>query len=683
MFLLKKKLLGILLLVMVAVFSFSAFASAQEVTSTTTNNEAGEGGIVQFDTAGNIVYGGLTAIGRLIAWIGGSLLDVSLSLFVVNMVGTMEALGLDNVIDYVWSLIRDLFNIAFIFGLILIGFRIIWGIDDSGAKRNLGSLIVAALLINFSLFVTQLVVDFGNIAAVEISTQFVTPSSSNWNILGLPIRDISSSFIEAASLDKVSNNTLTMATELATGRIELPQRSLNILDAIGLGLVVCLMFAIIGITFAAGAFLMITRFFTLFVLMIFSPIMFLGMVLPNFKKRSSDWWSSLFKQTIVGPAFLFMLWVALYAMKAMTVALGEQQLNTITFIISSILVAGFVWMALKVAQNLGGAGGKWAVSTAGNAAFSFGGGIMRGTVGRRFQSISENQNLRDAAANRKGLTGWAARQAFKTSSVLGDASFDGRQTPGLSGVTKNLGLSAGRKGGYATRSKEIEDREKAIANSFGKVSDDDPVLKQLNTEIEEGDYMIKAKKEAVQENRKKLGDPKTSETERQAIRATIEATKAELEDLEEKKIKNTERREAEYSRRQLGDQSKISAATNIEIEKNKTNLKEHINEFVSLQNELNDPATTPERKEKIKSEDLPRVREHIAEAKETKATLEKKTNKEAGGYATVVEAPGSIKPSAWARGIKNLVTDRNNAQNQEAANAIRKEHKSKAKGKKD
>lgn len=679
MFLGKKKLLFTLVLLAAVVFSFSAplvgDVWAQENTDQTTasggaaaNAEEGRG-VVQFDTVGGWIYSGLTTIGGLVAMLGGGLLDISLSFFVVNMVGTMEAFGLDQAIQYLWALIRDLFNILFIFGIILIGFRIILGIDDSGAKRNLSSLLVAALLINFSLFITQTIIDFGNIAAVEISAQFADEAGSGWQILpDFKIRDLSSSFIAAAQLDTVSDNTLTMATDLATGRIELPQRTLTMADALGLGLVVALMFILIGFVFAAGALVMFTRFIYLFVLMVFSPVMFLGFVLPKFRGRAEKWWRDLLNQTLVGPAFLFMLWMSLYSLRSMRDALGTGEMGVHVFMLSSVLVAGFAWMSLAVARSFGGAGASTVVNLTknamGGATFGAVASFGRNTFGRWAQGAAESDRLRDRAAQ-SGASGWLARRQLSFSRSLGDASFDARQ---VGGAGKRLGIGEGQRGGYKTVTENIAKQEQQYAASLGTVSDDDVSVMRLKKALEETDKTIKERKEEIQNERKNLSSAPAAE--RDNIRARIESLRSEVEDLEEKKTKDTESLNVERYRRQVGSRQ-IPDSVKQEVESKEEALYQHKEELVSLEKNLKEEGLSPEQKIAIQS-DIANTKKLIADTKKALTAATKEANKLTGGYAAKVESENMI---------KNFFSGRTQDQNKNVADAIRNEYKGKIKSK--
>lgn len=351
-----------------------------ENTPPTNQSEADSGKQVVFDTAGQFIYNSLTSIGALFASLGGKLLNISLSYFVFDMKGTIDYFGITSVIEDTWSLIRDLFNLLFIFGLIFIGFSIILEVNDSKAKSTLGTLIVAALLINFSLYASQIVVDFGNVMSGELSKKFEGASPANSTAFGMQMRDISSSFIAATDLTNLGSTTIQKANELAKGRVDLPNSKLGIGHALAIGLLIALMLIMIGFVLAAGAVIMFTRFLYLIFLMMFSPVMFLGAVLPKFQKVSSDWWNALLKQTFIGPVYLFMLLVSLRALEGLE-AKQTGELGVTAFLLSVLLVCAFAWAALMAAQKFGAYGATYAINLGNDIGKMVKGRVANATVG--------------------------------------------------------------------------------------------------------------------------------------------------------------------------------------------------------------------------------------------------------------------------------------------------------------
>ena len=96
----------------------------------------------------NVVFGWMV-------WASGLLLNLAITKYVVGFGAVFESSGLGYSVNTLWATVRDIFNLTFIFGLVYIGFKMIFNSGDSNAKRMLGSLILAALLVNFSLFITK------------------------------------------------------------------------------------------------------------------------------------------------------------------------------------------------------------------------------------------------------------------------------------------------------------------------------------------------------------------------------------------------------------------------------------------------------------------------------------------------------------------------------------------------
>lgn len=625
---------------------------------------------VQFTTAAYYVYMALVSVGGWINWIGGWLLDASLSWFVMDMAETTKSFGLVETINTVWALIRDLFNLLFIFGLILVGFKLILGIDDSGSKRTLGTIVIAALLINFSLYAAQVVVDLGNILSVEMAQQIRTPST--YKMMGRDVARISDSFISLAKLDQISSSTLPFAANIQEGKVSdagnnslpIPQSKIDIGGALVVGLSVAAMLIVVGFVFVAGAFLMFLRYFYLLFLMMFSPIMVLGWVLPQFKSQSSKWWSTLIKQAIIGPAYLMMIYIALLALKSFS---SLQSTSITTFIMMSLIVAGFSWASLIVAKHIGAMGAAGAMSLGqswGRSARVFAGNAtsgtlargLRGTVGRKMYDYAESDAAKDKAAN-----SWWGRRQLNLAKRLGDSSFDARQ---VAGAGKKLGIGEGRKGGYKTVTDEIAKREKEYADGLGTVDDDDKRVSELQLEVDATEQAMEAKKKDIRDRQdeitkleeQKKGLTGKAKNDKQAEidikKAQINASRGDIEKYKEDIDKQKEAVQREKYRRQIGTLPKTIAE---QLKTKRDFVKSKLAEY----------KTAPETDKAAKREEIAKLKKELAEA-------EKEANKQAGGYATSVENAGSI---------KNLFTGRNASQNENAGKEIRNEYKKKVKSK--
>src|SRR3989344_4839683 len=65
-----------------------------------------------------------------------------------------------------WTIVRDLSNIFFILILLYIGVKTILGLGGSEVKKMVAHVVIMALLINFSMFFTKIIIDTSNILAL-------------------------------------------------------------------------------------------------------------------------------------------------------------------------------------------------------------------------------------------------------------------------------------------------------------------------------------------------------------------------------------------------------------------------------------------------------------------------------------------------------------------------------------
>src|SRR3989338_10302 len=87
-------------------------------------------------------------------------------------------------IDTAWKTIRDVANMGFIFVLLYAAIQTILGIG-SDTKKLIVNIIVVAILINFSLFFTKVVIDASNILAITFYDAIAPEALRSDRSLGL------------------------------------------------------------------------------------------------------------------------------------------------------------------------------------------------------------------------------------------------------------------------------------------------------------------------------------------------------------------------------------------------------------------------------------------------------------------------------------------------------------------
>ncbi len=393
----------------------------------------------------------------------GTVLDTSIA-FTLDS-ATFKSVG---AIQVGWTAVRDFSNLFFIFVLLYIAILTVVGMAGSNAKRWVAHLVIAALLINFSLFATQVVVDAGNVLAIgfwdkmtlTVGTAPPTQTASLWFMEGFRIQ---------TTADIKSNPADPSAKKID------PKHSTMTLIYLGGTLV----YLVAGYVFLAGAIMMIVRSVTLMVLMIVSPFAFLGFALPKGGGFASQWLSKLIGTTFVAPAFIFMLYIDSLIIRGTTVAAGSEWIKetgadkskmalafagspaNFPIIYNYILMIILLLAALKVADAVGGgagsAAGSWAKKSIGGGAAAGFTGIAAfgrqtyGAAGKRAMNdekwVKEQQKL----AAKGGMAGRMANIRLATAEKASKATFDIRNAPmGGLGVTAGLG-AAGIRAGTASK----------------------------------------------------------------------------------------------------------------------------------------------------------------------------------------------------------------------------------------
>jgi hypothetical protein len=253
-----------------------------------------------------------------------------------------------------WTYIRDLLNMAFIMVLLFSAFCTIFQIEAYNYKKMLWKIVLMALLVNFSFPLTRFIIDFSNILMYSIiKSSFFTNSQAQ------------SSLVEIAknsALEKIlSHNTWPDAASLMGAAV---------------------MIFMLAITFLAIGILLLIRIVALAILIIFSPIAFVGTILPGASSYASKWWENLFKYSFFGPIMIMGVAISVELMNGvgkdlsakMIEAASKQSTSEITFLGSMVFILMpivLLWMVMGVAQSMSIAGAS-AITTKARGAIKAG-----------------------------------------------------------------------------------------------------------------------------------------------------------------------------------------------------------------------------------------------------------------------------------------------------------------------
>lgn len=309
-----------------------------------------------------------------------------------------------------WTICRDLTNIFFIFALIFIGIATILGLQNYGYKRLLLSVIIGAMLVNFSMMATKLVIDASNVLAMEFLCGMTNNTCKAENFS----QTLSNGFSYQTLLSERSVSAAE-AVKLSAGKAVLIYLFGSVLSLV------------VAFVFAAAAYLFLYRMLVLMFLIIFSPLAFLSFALKL--GYGNTWWDLLLKQSFFAPAFMFLMYIVGRFIQNISTTTGSKNASFLevfakpetanfNIIMQFVLMTGLVIMCLVVAQKMGahGAGGAMALGkkwreTATGAVGKFTARQTAGRLGERITKDSEGKERRFLAGmttRMPRLGGWAA-----------------------------------------------------------------------------------------------------------------------------------------------------------------------------------------------------------------------------------------------------------------------------------
>lgn len=354
-----------------------------------------------------------------------------------------------------WRLTRDIANIFFIIILLYIALSLILGLQIGGSspKKIFPNLILMAILVNFSMFATQVVIDISNSLALVFYNQISIVQQDKEvklkdleadqdEIYGEKVRPVSLMLAEAFKPQTFASedfyNCLTAAGGNETGSLSYvcgtgdtksngePFVAFEIM--IPLLIIMGTLFLIAAYSFFIVAIAFLGRLISLWIAIIFAPIAFATYVVPTLSKKKGlgwqDWSSKLIEVAFSAPIyFFFMLLISLLAGSGQFAATNEGVTAggmLMISLVATVLLIFLLLQATKYAKKASGEIGqrfsgfaetaaKGIGVFAGGAALGLGGLALgsgaglaaragRNTIGKRAYKLSQSNKLKDFAS---------------------------------------------------------------------------------------------------------------------------------------------------------------------------------------------------------------------------------------------------------------------------------------------
>ena len=424
----------------------------------------------------SVVYLFTVGLMSTMAYIGAAVFNFGLQLALNGLSYSLSFLSQG------WAIVRDIANLTFIFILIYIAYTIIVNAETAGTMKTLAVVIVMALLINFSFFLTRVVIDAGNILSIQFYNAIPAPplaaSAQNSGILGAKIssalgtganvKDLTGGIMQAVSVQNLLNTHSFQQFTLDHGFL------INVIVQTTVYIAVGAIFFLLAIVFVMVGFKFLIRMVTLWFLVVAAPLAFAARAVPenhtfDVQGYYKKWQQALIESAFYPAIFLFMFFIITLVMNGMGGTGGLvgsifNDLNTansssVMLILGSAianvvvrlgLVLIMLFYAMKWSDSFvqyGGQSVQGAVSWAGGlpARAVIGGGAWaaRNTVGRGANAAARSQTLRNFEA-RAPFVGGSVRGVFKSAA---SSSFDARNAAAAKSLLKDVSVNAGKAGG--------------------------------------------------------------------------------------------------------------------------------------------------------------------------------------------------------------------------------------------
>ncbi|MSU55685.1 MAG: hypothetical protein EXS51_00010 [Candidatus Taylorbacteria bacterium] len=297
-------------------------------------------------------------------WVSGALLNITLER-TLNMSSLLHDLP---IVDIGWKVIRDVSNIVFIFIALWCGISITLGLKAEQAWGFLAQMVLVAIFINFSLFITKAVVDASNIAALHFYNLIAPAEHRQGGDAGL-----SEAFMQGLRLQTIYNPNSLNGGGKQANTTSLIGGGINMLNIILMGLFGSVLMLVAAFVFFAASIMFVLRGITLIMLMLLSPLAFVSWLLPGASGLASAWWNKLWSQAFFAPLYLLLSYIVVYTInsdafqQSMSIAAnsGTQGFAAaltgttsapLIIVFNFIILIGLMVGCLIVAQSLGARG---------------------------------------------------------------------------------------------------------------------------------------------------------------------------------------------------------------------------------------------------------------------------------------------------------------------------------------
>ncbi len=389
----------------------------------------------------------LALIAGLLFWIGAQLIGFFMSLNMAIFDMPLVEVG--------WKIVRDVANLGFVLAIIIIAVATIVRYEEYGTKKLLPKLIAAAILVNFSLTIGAVFIDFSN----TLTNFFISKSSKNGDVIGMTTELARGFDTQQFLRTHTSGNQFIQG-----GAAPIYETFASILS-----LSMAALFTFISAVSLLGiAIMLLVRFMYLSVLLLVSPIIYLFWVIPDTASVWKSWWRKFLEWVFNAPILTSFLYLTVISTTALgkfadkyAVSAGSKINDSLSLtpqilivIGNSLIMTGLLVGALLVANSLGITGATTAYSLASKA----------GKTTKKW-ALDKSKGAAKKAGRSALTAGTKTDDQGNTTTALerfggkyGKIPLIGRAITGISGASSSA---------RATSGKGVEERMKGLENRTG------------------------------------------------------------------------------------------------------------------------------------------------------------------------------------------------------------------------
>jgi hypothetical protein len=384
-----------------------------------------------------------------------------------------------------WTAFRDISNILIIGIFTFLAIEQILGTQVFGGKRMIANVLIVAILINFSLLFTRIIIGTSNFVSAQFykAVSIQTIDASKTTIGGTSTGVGAAPGTESQFSAGVSGRFAQLMGIAGFGEArdalwkvaENPQGGWYV--ALLQGMLTAAVFVGASIVFLYGAFLMVARAILLIFLLMTSSLAFASYLLPKSFVGNygwSAWWQSLLSNAAFAPLLIILIWATLKVgegIKAASIAkagggsLGALLANPassqgIGALFSYLIILGMLYASIRFASSFSKTIGGFdyakmlpgiGLGIGGIAAGMFGRtavgwpaararAALRNYYNRPDEYDEEGNLIRSFEGRRTGIAGLANRAALRSAGRLGTATFNPLQSKAAQLTASTLGI---------------------------------------------------------------------------------------------------------------------------------------------------------------------------------------------------------------------------------------------------